>query len=219
LARYVLLGILCTTALACRDILPFTDESSIQGYQLNGAVTTPNGVPIDSVDVSLYYDYDFISDTPVDTLRVVVTKPLSFVDIAVYTSDLKFVRQLFFDYRTTGVVPRAHWNGRDMNGRIVPSGKYLVRYAVDTAIVKYSPVIIEGKVTASTDAKGLFTLTPDRFPIGDVVDLYDVSDVYIGTYSVSSSVDIELQKLTLRRVYTDVGMEKNKITTKSFIIQ
>lgn len=217
--RYVLAGILCATTLSCRDILPFSNETAVDGYQLDGTVTTSSGVPIDSVSVYLYFDYDFVTDEPIDTERVVVTRPLSFVDIAVYTPAFQFVRQLFFDYRSTGVVPRARWNGRDMNGNLVPSGKYLIRYAVDTAIVKFSPVIIDGHVSARTDAGGYFTLLPARFPVGDVVDLRDGADEYIGTYRVTSSVNIDFRKLSLHKVYDNVNLQRDKVTSRIFILQ
>ena len=212
-------AILCAALSSCRDILPFENTTSIQGYQLNGTVTTPNGVAIDSVAVRLYYNYEFASDTLSDPQQVIVTKPVSLVDIAVYTPRFDFVRQLFFDYRPTGIVPRARWNGRDANGNLVPSGKYLIRYVVDTTIVKYSPAIIEGHVSATTDMKGHFTLTDDRFPVGDVFDLYDDANIYRGSYRVKSSVDIDMRKLTLHVSYSNVDLQKDRITTGIFILQ
>src|SRR5437868_163259 len=137
--RYVLAVVAVPALFGCRDVIPFQDTTTIQGYQLNGAVTTASGLPIENADVELVYNYDFIGDTPSDTQQVVVTKPLSLVDVAVYTPTYDFVRQLFFDNRTEGAVPHFYWNGRDRNNNLVPSGKYLIRYVIDTTIVKYTP--------------------------------------------------------------------------------
>ncbi len=219
MVRYILVGVLCTAILSCRDIQRFQDTTSIQGYQLNGTVTTPNGVPIEQVDVRLYYDYDFVSDSPSDTQQVAVTASLSLVDVAVYTVKYEFVRQIFFDYRTTGTVPRYRWNGRDRNGNVVPSGKYLIRYVVDTTIIKYSPWLVEGHSTDTTDTRGGFTLTSDRLPVGDVFDLYDSFNVYIGTYKVLPSIDIEFVKSSQTATYGNIALQKDIITGRTFILQ
>src|SRR5262245_15858946 len=104
MVRYIFACILCPNVLSCWDVNPFQDTRSIQGYQLNGTVTTNDGIPIEDVDVLLTYNYDAVSDTPADTQQVNVTKPMSFVDVGVYTPTYDFIRQIFFDYRTTGPV-------------------------------------------------------------------------------------------------------------------
>ena len=159
----VLIG-LCALLFSCRDIQPFQTTSSIQGYQLDGTVTSPNGIPLDSVVVRLFYNYDVVSDTPIDTQKVIVTDPNKIVDVAVYTPDYAFVRQLFLNYLPRGSVPHFLWDGRDLHGAIAPSGEYLVRYAIDSVIFKYSIVVVGGNVSATTDPLGHFVLTGDRLP-------------------------------------------------------
>jgi hypothetical protein len=205
-------------AFSCREVLPLESEPTIQGYQLNGSVTTPNGISLDSVGVQLYYNYSFVSDTPVDTVPVIVVNPSRILDIAVYTPSFQLVRQLFLGYRPAGVVPRALWGGIDQHGVPVPDGKYLIRYVVDTTIVKYSPVLIDGQRTVVTDNAGRFSLTSDRLPVGEYFDIYDDFNRYQGTYAVTSTIDLRLQKSTLSTDYLNIVLQKGKIITKAFIL-
>ncbi len=205
--------------VACREVLPLESEPVISGYQLNGSVTTINGTPIDSVQVQLYYNYTYAGDLPTDTVQVVVVNSSKILDIAVYTPSFQFVRQLFLGFRPAGVVPRVQWDGIDLHGVHVPSGKYLIRYVVDTAIVKYSPVLIDGARSATTNAAGTFSLASDRFPIGESFDIYDdFTGRYQGTYTVTSTIDLALRKPPLHADYLNVDMEKGKIIIKAFTL-
>lgn len=217
--RAMLAVVLIAAVSGCRDVIPFQDITTITGYQLNGALTTASGVPIEGADVSLVYNYDFLSDTPADTVQVVVTKPVSFVDVAVYTTTYDLVRQLFFDNRNEGPVPHFYWNGRDRNNNLVPSGKYLIRYVIDTTIVKYTPWIVEGHTTAATDVGGKFTISGSGLPIGDVFDIYDNTNTYLGTYRVAQTINLRFTRLGQSSTYYDVGLLSNKITTRTFILQ
>lgn len=211
--------LLACVSLHCRDIHPFEPPSSIAGYFLEGTVTSSNGVPISDVDVKLYYTYKRVGSTPIDTQRVYVTSPTHIVDVAVYTADYKFVRQLFLDYRSPGVVPVYRWDGFDENGVSVRSGKYLIRYVVDTAIVKYSPVIIDGHITTRTDIFGQFTFDTNDLPIGDRFDIYESFSVFYGVYEVEPEIEIGLRKLTVSKRFTSIAVTKDKRTTRTFILE
>ncbi|TLY33310.1 MAG: hypothetical protein E6K56_01170 [Ignavibacteria bacterium] len=213
----VLIG-LCALLFSCRDIQPFQTTSSIQGYQLDGTVTSPNGIPLDSVVVRLFYNYDVVSDTPIDTQKVIVTDPNKIVDVAVYTPDYAFVRQLFLNYLPRGSVPHFLWDGRDLHGAIAPSGEYLVRYAIDSVIFKYSIVVVGGNVSATTDPLGHFVLTGDRLPVGTVFDSYTPDNVYDRTLQVRSDLELILVRLNLRADYPSVQLKKDQRTTAGFTL-
>ena len=215
----MLLGVLCLYNFSCREIQPYEIQPHVNGYRLDGTVTTANGVPIKDVDVRLYYYYHRVSDTPIDTQRVYVADSTRIVDVAVYCPDNTFVRQLFLGYRAPGYLPRYRWDGFDYNGVPAPGGKYLIRYVVDTAIVKYSPVLLDGRTTATTDVFGQFTLDGNRLPIGDRFDIYDFANMYFGTYEVTPEIDIRLKKLTLSKLYTAIILTKDNIITRSFTLE
>ena len=72
--RYVLVGMLSVAALKCREIQPLTPVVTVHGYQINGTVSTPNGVPLAGVEVILYYNYVFADPSPADTQAVVLVE-------------------------------------------------------------------------------------------------------------------------------------------------
>jgi hypothetical protein len=211
--------VLALVALSCREIQPLDVDSVIDGYQLDGTVTTVNGVPIDGVEVRVWYYYGYVGSTPIDTQKVVVTDSTKIVDIAVYTPDLRFVKQVFLGYRSTGPLPRFRWDGFDQFGAPAPSGKYLMRYALDTVIYKYSPLIVDGRKTAVTDVFGHFTLKGPQLPVGEQFDLYSGPTTYDGTYEIEATVAIDLLKLSHAKRYTSVTLTKNRISNYNFTLE
>ena len=208
----------CVALASCRDVQPSQTSSVIQGFQLDGTVTSANGIPLDSVSVRLYYDFHDFGNDPVDTQQVVVTDSTRIVDVSVYTPKLVFIRQLFFNYRRTGPVPRFTWDQRDQHGALVPSGEYWIRYAIDTAVVKYSVVVIDGRITALTDRLGHFVIPGEHLPVGTVFDAYTPENVYDATVRVGSDVGLILFKAGLQVEYPYVQLKKNQITTALFTL-
>ena len=173
---------------------------------------------MENADVRLYYNYDIVGTTPIDTQQVIVANPLTIVDVDVYTPAMYHVRQLFHGYLSIGPVPRMQWDGRNDTGATMPSGKYLVRYALDSAVVKFSIEILEGTSTTTTDILGRFTLSNNRFPIGEVFDNYYSNNTYDATYRVRSEVDVLVRKLGVQSVQT-ITMLKDKQTNAVFTLE
>lgn len=217
--RYAVAVLCCCVILSCREIQPYEAGSTpIAGYSLSGTVRSVNGIPLDSVDVRLWYNYVPANTPPNDTTRVVVTDPTDVVDIAVFTPTYQFVRQLFFSYRPTGPIPRAQWDFYDYQGKLAPSGKYIVRYTLDTVIMKEEIRIVEGTSVAKTDAFGKFSIAADRLPIGERFDIYNLLNRYVGTYEVTPEIYLELRKSVLY-ASTTVRIESGRITNAAFTIQ
>ncbi len=204
---------------SCREILPVQTTSSAVGYQFDGIVTTASGLAFPGVQVRLYYEYQLVSETQTDTIPVIVRDSTRIVDIAVYTPRYAFVRELFLGYRPVGPVPRALWDGLDASGNSVPSGEYLIRYVVDTAIVKYSPVIVDGHTSAVTDANGRFVIPNDRLPVGAVADFYDLDGTFAGAFEVLPVIDLVFIKEALSSIYQSITITNNQITTGAFTLQ
>ena len=70
--RLFITGCFICVSLSCREVQPFESVQTIGGYQLDGEVTTSIGVPVEGVDVRLYFNYQYISDAPGDTQTVYV---------------------------------------------------------------------------------------------------------------------------------------------------
>jgi len=217
--RLFIAGCCIFVSFSCREFQPFERAQPISGFQLDGEVTTVTGVPVEGVDVRLYYNYQYVSDTPVDTQTVYVSDASTPVDIAVYKRDFVFVRQLFLGYRSVGPLPRWTWDGFDAAGNSVPGGKYFIRYVVDTVIVKYSPVVVDGHVTAVSTTRGSFTIAPSNIPVGDSFDLFDQTNHYAGTYEILPVIDITLRKGTARASYSGISLRVNQITKNVFILE
>ena len=218
--RYVGVGMLCVAMLSCREVLPVSvSPPTVQGYQLNGVVYSTNGVALENVEVRLYYNFRQVGYSPIDTQKVVITNSQSIYNVAVVTPAYEYVNQIFYGHFQVGTTPRATWNGLDQYGNPVPSGKYLIRYMIDTVVVKYSTVIINGHLTATTDHQGRFTLASDRLPVGEQFDYYNTENTFIGTYQVDSLVFLDFRKLSQHTQYPSVALQKGTITNGVFTLE
>lgn len=199
--------------LSCREILPVEQEENISGYQINGSVTNQSGTPIPDVSVLLYYDEQKISNTQTDTSVVFVTDTNQVVTVQVFSVKNILVRTLFAEKMRIGPVPRFSWDGLNDTGVEAPSGFYLVRYQIDTAVVKESPVVVDGKISARTDSDGRFVIPNEYLPVDKTYDKY-LQDTFQGAYLIGSSVVLELVSGTsvkTGRVY----LKKDKVTNVS----
>ena len=217
--RHCFIGLLFLSSISCREVQLLDVDITISGYQLNGTVTTPNGVPVEGVTVRLFYEEVYAGSAPIDTQQVIVTNASKPVDIAVYTPNYQFVRQLFLGYQPVGVLGRWTWTGYDQNDKLVPSGKYLIRYVVDTVIVKYSPVLVDGHLTAVTDGFGRFTISAAQLPVGQLFDFYDQVNSYQGTYEVIPVIDLILRKSSTQTIHQAIGLTKDRITKNVLVLQ
>ncbi len=215
--RAIVCGILALSFFRCRDVQPFGTTSPIQGYQINGIVTSANGIPIDSVDVILDY-YVQPQAVPLDTDRVFLADSTQLLDIAVYTPQNTRVRELYHGTHAAGLLPRTYWDGLDDGGNSMPSGKYFIRYTISNEIAKQVPTLVYLHSTTMTANGGQFTISNDRLPIGDIFDIFDASGTYVETVQIVPDIILVLKKLSLGQSY-DVTLVKDQITTRTFILQ
>jgi hypothetical protein len=187
-------------------------------YGLSGRVRSANGVAIESVAVRISYNLEQYDTTQLDTVNIVVNSRLHFYTVDVYNVHGAHVRKLYSDYPQLGTFPRFSWNARDDSNHYVRSGKYFIRYARDTEILKIVPCLVDGLVTAYTDADGNFTVGEDNLPIGELFDLYNYSGTFAGVYQVTRDVTIDLSKATLHQGYT-VTLQLNNVYHGDFILK
>ncbi|MDP2207766.1 MAG: hypothetical protein Q8K98_03195 [Bacteroidota bacterium] len=212
--KYFLVPIFLFTAISCREIIPFDDSDSITGYQINGLVTNSSGTPVADVNVYLSYEYVKISNSPIDTITLMVVKDSSMVSIDALSEKKTVIRNLFTGWRRTGPIPRYFWSGEVANNVFVSPGYYFIRYSIDSEIKKDVSIIIERTKTASTDSVGKFIIPNINLPVNKIIDRYDTSDRYLGTYAVTEWVFLELYHgSTYRR--GRVELKKDVITRLS----
>lgn len=212
--RFASVWLLCIIAVSCREIEPVQIPVQVTGYLIQGTVASANGIVVSGADVSLYYYIALESDIPTDTPDVIVPSDTSLIDVSVFTPAGQFLRRIALTpHPPAGILPHIFWDGKDQYGIPVPSGKYLVRYMVDSVIIKYSPVLIQGHTTAVTDSLGRFTIPAVRLPIGDMFDFYLSDGTFDGVYQVQPSVDIGVQTQNTGTYYGPVDLVENAITT------
>jgi hypothetical protein len=207
------IGLLSLFSFSCREILPVQVSQPIQGYRLEGTVTSLNGVALQDVNIRLLYNYDYVGSQPVDTQVVRINNQTDIVDVAVYTPSGQFIRQLFLGAHAPGPLARFWWDGKDRFGADVASGEYYIRYTVGGAVIKNSVLVIDGRISAVSDSAGHFSLGPERLPVGVVFDGYYSDRTYDATYAVNAAIDIVLQKASLQKLYRQISLQKNSVTT------
>jgi hypothetical protein len=212
--------LLLVIAASCRDIQP-PDAAVIpvDGYELRGTVVSSNGVPLPGVQVYLAYNAEYYSQTPTDTQVVLVTHFSDVVDVAAVDMQDNVRKVLFHGtFSSLGSFPRYDWNGIDAAGHEVPSGEYFIRYTVGQSVVKRSPVIIDGNLSATTDANGRFTIDPGHLPVGVIFDIYYQSTSFAGAYRILPEVDLYFQSQGSSASYLSVTLTTNQVTTGVFVL-
>lgn len=211
--------LLCFAALSCREIEPYYDPEYVRGYQVNGILTTANGIPVDSAGVQLYYYYRYYGDQPVDTTEAIVTDSSQMIDVSVYTKEYVFLKTLYSGRAGfTGRIPYIDWDGNDSQGVSMPSGKYLIRYVIDSVFIKYSTTVLHGQVSVLTDGWGNFSIPNECLPVGEIFDIYYLNGQYYVTYQVEPRIALVFIRGDKRTDYFTVELQKDKITTGAFTL-
>lgn len=204
-------------AIACREIVTVPPGIPVEGYELRGTVTSQNGIPLDSVTVRLLYSFRYLGSNRIDSTDIIIRDSTRIVFVAAFTPEGVYIHELFFGFRSPGILPRFLWNGLDDHLQPVPSGKYVIRYSYDTLVVKEVPVVISGHESATTNASGVFTLQGNSFPIGEAFDIYDDDGSFLGVYQITNEVEVVLVRgSTVSRYY--VTMNPNSITRGFFTV-
>ncbi|MDI6766529.1 MAG: hypothetical protein QME52_06875 [Bacteroidota bacterium] len=191
---------------------------NIVGYQLNGIVMTSNGIPLDSVMVRLFYRYDYVRSTPLDTVQIYLPALGYEINVSVWRDSTQYIRTLYSGTWSTGYLPRFRWDGKDTNLIQMPSGKYFIRCIINNRIIKETPVVLDGSITAITNNNGRFTITDTNLPIGEQFDIYRSNGTFYGVYRVSSTVALEFHIQEVYAEYPTVDLQKNQVTNLAFTL-
>lgn len=184
-----LLGI-SLVAMACRDAGVETPVTKVNGYQIEGTVFDGLDQPFDNVPINLFYITEFVDNT-VPVREYTIQTPGEFVNIDVYDADSVLVRNLYAGTPadTTIYVP---WDRRRNDATLVGSGIYTVRVTVG-GILRHSYVdVVNGNVTAMTNASGVFTIPDVHLPVGySPAPFYNSSGAFVGNYRIQNQVYLE----------------------------
>lgn len=175
----------------CRD--PGVDGGSvpIDGYRIECTIVDGLDQPMEGIDILLYYDTIYVSNTPVPNRAFVVPSPGQFVTINVYDAEGALVRNLYGDVpsSTQLYVP---WDKRTNDGTLVGSGLYTVRYLIGSEIRHSYEITLHGLVTAETDSNGTFMIDNRNLPLNhSPAPFYDDSDSFAGYYEILDWVYLE----------------------------
>ena len=189
------------------------------GYQIEGRILDRLGVPMEGIEVYPYYDLVYASSDTAPAREYEVKDSVTMVTVRVLSSEDSVVRELASGFYQPGFL-LVVWDRKDSAGSDVPSGAYRVCYIVGGQIVASYGVLVEGTLTARTDATGTFTLSNRHLPLGFApVPLYSRdSSVFYGTYSVGSAVFLELTTPTT--IHTvGVRPSKDRVTAVSLVLE
>lgn len=181
---------LSLVAIGCRDAVIETPIIPIDGYQIEGTVVDGLDQPFGDLPISLFYTTEFL-DNNVPVRAYTIQTPGEFVNIDVYDADSVLVRNLYAGTPgdTAIYVP---WDWRRNDSTLVGSGIYTVRVTVG-GMLRHSYVdVVDGNVTAVTNASGGFTISDVNLPVGYFpAPFFNASGAFIGNYRIRDQVYLE----------------------------
>jgi hypothetical protein len=205
--------------LGCQRDLPFETpvEKPITGYQIEGYVTDHLGVPLKSIRVALWYDYEFVDTVRPPSTSFYVDDPTKTARIRVLDRNQKVIAVVFEGLAPVGLM-NLGWNKRDPSGIPAPSGAYTVDFSLGGVSRASYIVVIDGAVTAVTDSLGHYVIPDVRLPVGFYpVPRYSATDsTFVGNYQITPLVHLELY-LDIHRG-TTLTLTKDQVTRRDFAI-
>ena len=175
----------------CRD--PGLDDGtpSIDGYRIEGTILDGLDQPIPGIDIMVYYDTLYVSNSPVPTRPYTLTSTGEYVTIDVYNSEDNVVRNLYAG-TPSGPTVYVPWDKRRGDGSLAGSGLYTIRYVSGGQIRHSYDIAIHGHVTAETDSSGNFIVDNVNLPIDYFpAPFYSNSDTFLGNYRILDWVWLE----------------------------
>jgi len=175
----------------CRDTSLVNVYGTVEGFRIEGTVLDGLEQPISGVPISLFFALDFIGNTPVPVREYTLQTPSEFVGIDVYNYENGLVRNLYAGAPggTTIYIP---WDHRKNNGALAGSGVYTVRVTVGGEMRHSYVEVVNGEVTAQTDANGVFVIPSVHLPVDFFpAPTYNSQGAFTGNYRILTWVYLE----------------------------
>src|SRR5712692_8620042 len=119
--QLVLIGLLVSS---CREIEPVSPGQVFSGYQINGIVTNASGIPLEGIELRLFYEYG-VRYPAQDTAQLFVSDSVNTIQAEVFDGEARLVRS-FSIARFTGYLRRKIWDEKDSTSQSVKSGLYTI---------------------------------------------------------------------------------------------
>lgn len=177
-------------ATGCRDAGVETPITNVDGYQIEGTVFDGLDQPFSNLPIALFYTTEFV-DNNVPVREYTIQTPGEFVNIDVYDEDSLLVRNLYAGTPADSTI-HVPWDRRRNDATLVGSGIYTVRVTVG-GMLRHSYVdVVNGNVTAVTNANGVFKIPDVHLPIGySPAPFYNASGAFVGNYRIRNQVYLE----------------------------
>jgi hypothetical protein len=212
--QLMLLGLLFA---GCDRQIPFPENTSINGYEVQGTITDQVGNPIPNVTVLLDYTADVIPRDSAATRRYFVQDPSVPIQAVVADWSNQVIRILTPPQNFYGWY-EVRWDGADSTGSVPPSGIYYVEYLVGGIIkFSYSQLVSGGKV-ATTDAGGRYTIPIQYLPLdsSSVPEFSSYDSSFVGNLLISNTVFLTyLYPNHVQQVVRT--LDKNRVTVINII--
>jgi len=175
----------------CRDTSLVNGNGPVEGFRIEGTVLDGLEQPISNVPISLFFALDFIGNTPVPVREYTLQAPGEFVSIDVYDYENGFVRNLYAG-APGGPSIYVPWDYRRNNGALAGSGVYTAKVTVGAEIRHSYVEVVNGEVTAQTDANGVFVIPSVHLPVGfSPAPSYNSQGAFTGNYRILTWVYLE----------------------------
>lgn len=201
-----------------REDITDTDNEII-GYRIEGTVKDRLGMPVDSVKIKVFFNYDLVDYDTDPNNYFVITNRQDINVFQVYDSDDSLVRNLYTSTLPVDTI-MVSWNFKDDAKNDVPVGLYHIKHFVNGNVRKSVPVIVDGTITAFTDAAGFFVIPNKRLPIGFYpVPIYNHDTTFFyGNHVIAEDCDLiaYTRSSTYQEAY--VKLVKNKIAQVQIIM-
>ncbi|MEX2117358.1 MAG: hypothetical protein WEB37_10760 [Bacteroidota bacterium] len=195
---------LCAVLLivsGCRDTGMVNVNSKLEGFRIEGTVLDGLEQPFNNIPVSLFYSLEFIDNT-VPVRDYTIQTPGESVNVDVYDYENGPVRNL---YAGTPGGPTIYipWDQRENNGVLVGSGVYTIRVTVGGGLRHSYVETVNGRVTAQTDANGVFVIPGVHLPVGfSPAPVYNSGGAFTGNYRVMDRVLLEFSVGGITHAYS-----------------
>ena len=211
------LMLLVLLSAGCDRQIPILENTSINGYKVQGSVTDQVGNPIPNVTVLLGYTAEVIPPDSAATRRYFVQDPSVPIQAVVADWSNQVIRILTPPQNFYGWY-EVHWDGADSTGSVPPSGIYYVEYLVG-GITKFSyNQLVSGGKVATTDAGGRYTIPIQYLPIdsSSVPEFSSYDSSFVGNLLISNTVFLTyLYPNHVQQVVRT--LDKNRVTVINII--